>query len=180
MAHPRRSSEPDSTRSDNDTSGDPIDPVLSVLRRQRIRSARHLTCSVSAELRSTRRLDEVTSNASSSARRLCFTLPILPRFYNTAQAHERSEGVARPAHLKASSEAEATTAPILIATVRGRSTAHRWADKNGQLALTNGGYSILQSGSPRLQASIENTASFGPTSLNPRFQTTVTPCRRAP
>jgi hypothetical protein len=63
---------------------------------------------------------------------------------NTAQAHERSEGVARPAHLKASSEAEATIAPVLIATVRGRSTAHRWADKNGQLALTNGGYSILQ------------------------------------
>jgi hypothetical protein len=29
--------------------------------------------------------------------------------------------------------------------VRGRSTAHRWADQNGQLALTNGGYSILQS-----------------------------------
>jgi excisionase family DNA binding protein len=26
MAHPRRSSEPDSTRSDKDTSGDPIDP----------------------------------------------------------------------------------------------------------------------------------------------------------
>jgi hypothetical protein len=53
--------------------------------------------------------------------------------------------VARSVHLKASSEAEATIAPVLIATVRGRSAADRRTGKHGQLALTNDGYSILQS-----------------------------------
>jgi hypothetical protein len=79
MAHTRKSSENDSTRCDKDACADPIDPGPSVLRRQRTRSARHLTCSVSAELRPPRWLNKVTSNASSSARRLCFTLPTLPR-----------------------------------------------------------------------------------------------------
>jgi hypothetical protein len=46
-------------------------------------------------------------------------------------------------HPKASSEAEATIAPVLIATVRDRSAADRRTDKHGQLALTNDGYSIL-------------------------------------
>ena len=57
-----------------------LTPVLSVLRRQLTGSGRHLTCSVSVALRSTQRSNEVTSNALSSARRRCFTLPTLPRF----------------------------------------------------------------------------------------------------
>lgn len=68
-----------------------LTPVLSVLRRQRTRSARHLTCSVSAELRFTQQSNEVTSNASSSARRPCLVS-------DTAQAPERSEGGPHRSH----------------------------------------------------------------------------------
>ena len=57
-----------------------LTPVLSVLRRQLTGSGRHLTCSVSVALRSTQRSNEATSNALSSVRRRCFTLPTLPRF----------------------------------------------------------------------------------------------------
>jgi hypothetical protein len=61
-------------------------PVLSVLRRQLTRSARHLTYSASAELRSMQRSNEATSSASSSARRHCFTLPTLPRSWHGSGA----------------------------------------------------------------------------------------------
>src|ERR1700746_3606414 len=93
MAHPRKPRVHDSTSeavpvawSDEDASDSPIDPVFSVLRRQLTGSGRHLTCLVSVALRSTQRSNGVTSNALSSARRRCFTLPTLPRFLHGPDA----------------------------------------------------------------------------------------------
>ena len=68
-----------------------LTPVLSVLRRQRTRSARHLTFSVLAELRSTQRSNEVTSMRQ--VRHEDVVLCCRPRLVSdTAQAPERSAG----------------------------------------------------------------------------------------
>src|SRR6266851_1566153 len=87
MAHPRKSHEHDSTngavpggRSDKDASDNPIDPRAFGLAKAAYGSGRHLTCSVSVALRSTKRSNEATSSALSSARRRCFKLATLPRF----------------------------------------------------------------------------------------------------
>jgi hypothetical protein len=86
MAHPRKSYEHVSTNKAA-SSGQRRAPKLirstlrpSVLRRLRTRSTRHLSCSASVALHCTQRSNGVTSSASSSARRRCFTLPTLPRF----------------------------------------------------------------------------------------------------
>jgi hypothetical protein len=91
MAHTRKSSENDSTRCDKDHVPIRLTPEPSVLRRQRMQSARHLTCSVSAELRSTRLLNEVTSNGQ--VRQEDFVLRCRSCLVSdAAQAHGRSEG----------------------------------------------------------------------------------------
>ena len=108
-----------------------LTPVFSVLRRQLTGSGRHLTCLVSVALRSTQRSNEVTSNALSSARRRCFTLPTLPRFLHGSDAlakRMRNASVAGPRHRKIRSKAKAAISLDTISAIRAWSRCCQLTD----------------------------------------------------